>query len=186
MQLTRVGRAVLAVALGGEFSEASLDGAVETVTEVTLKITPAMCVFTEDGCGVTPTEPESLAMSYGQAGPFVLGMRLSAVRKQATDLDDSGRCASFTWEPDSLPHLTGVVDPDRGVVSLASADEGFLTAEGVGVGATYDEVREAYPDATGDRVALVADLGGASYRFELSDDRVSRLALVAADQSCVG
>ncbi|GAA2119245.1 hypothetical protein [Nocardioides bigeumensis] len=187
VQFTRVGRAVLAVALRGEFSEASLDGAGDTVTEVTLKITPAMCVFTEDGCGGGPSEPEYLAMSHGQAGPFVMGMQLRAVRKQATTLDDSGRCVSFTWEPESLPHLTGVVDPDRGVVSLASSDQRFITAEGVEVGATYAEVRDAYPDATGDRVSLVADLGeGAYYRFDLKGGRVATLELALWDQSCVG
>ena len=51
VQFTRVGRAVLGISLQGEFSEASLDGAAEPVTELTLQIAASMCRFTEDGCG---------------------------------------------------------------------------------------------------------------------------------------
>ena len=50
MQFTRIGRAVLAVSVGGEYGEASLEGSDEQVTEVTLAIAPAMCDYTEAGC----------------------------------------------------------------------------------------------------------------------------------------
>ena len=51
-QLTRVGRAILAVSTGGEYSGGdSASFAAERLTEITDRMTPAMCAFTEAGCG---------------------------------------------------------------------------------------------------------------------------------------
>jgi hypothetical protein len=191
VQFTRVGRAIFAVALQGEYSEQSLGGSQEQVTEMTLKVTPAMCVFTEAGCGDS-SDPEDLVVSAAGAGPFALGMS-SADAKLAgarffDEADQTGRCSSFTWEPDNIAHLLGIVDPDEGIVSLSSTDDRFYTPEGVGIGSTFDEVRTAYPDATGDRGALVVDLPGdeAHYLFDLAQQRVARLTLAAwSDEACV-
>jgi hypothetical protein len=49
-QLTRVGSAVLVLYAAGESSESSLQPVADELTEVTLSLTPEMCLFTEDGC----------------------------------------------------------------------------------------------------------------------------------------
>jgi hypothetical protein len=53
VQVVRVGRAVLAVARGGEFAPETLPAGVAEVTDRTAAIAPAMCAFTETGCGVS-------------------------------------------------------------------------------------------------------------------------------------
>ena len=47
---TRVGRSILAVAEGGEFSRETVWGALPTLLDRTNGITPSMCLFTEAGC----------------------------------------------------------------------------------------------------------------------------------------
>lgn len=49
-QLTRVGSAILAVGVGGEYSSDSTDYAVTNLSAVTGQLTPEMCVFTAAGC----------------------------------------------------------------------------------------------------------------------------------------
>ena len=49
-QVTRVGAARLMVQTYGEGSLASLDEQADGVTETTVRIVPAMCVFTKTGC----------------------------------------------------------------------------------------------------------------------------------------
>lgn len=47
---TRVGRSVLAVAVGGEFSRESVWDALPTLVDRTSRIAPGMCLFTNAGC----------------------------------------------------------------------------------------------------------------------------------------
>ena len=50
-QVTRVGRAVLALVVGAEWSEGTAPGGAAELTAVTRRIAPEMCLFTEAGCG---------------------------------------------------------------------------------------------------------------------------------------
>ncbi len=49
-QFTRVGRAVLAISIGGETSTASAVQSVPDLTALTRRLTPSMCLFTQAGC----------------------------------------------------------------------------------------------------------------------------------------
>ena len=49
-QLTRVGRAILAVNVGGEVSLQSVTHHVDRLTDITTTVAPEMCTFTEAGC----------------------------------------------------------------------------------------------------------------------------------------
>jgi len=86
------------------------------------------------------------------------------------------------------PGVVGLVERGRGVIDIALAAPSS-TPEGIGLGATLDQVLLAYPRAEGDREALGAPVPGHPdrvYRIEVGPDGVTGLHLMLRDQHCAG
>jgi hypothetical protein len=124
-------------------------------------------------------------------GPVHLGMSALDVESSGAVLEDAhGQgCTTFTAEPDGATRVRGFLTENQGVSVLLLDEEGVATPAGVGIGATEDVVREAYPDAEDVPMGLVAPVPGFSdrqYTFAFDDGRLVELALRLARQSCVG
>lgn len=125
-------------------------------------------------------------------GDVVLGMsREALLALPHARLTSSGRCATFRVRANDAgiePGVSGILERGLGVTSMALAAPS-TTPRGIGEGATYAEVRAAYPRAEGDHQVLTAPVPGHPdryYRFELGPAGVRPLLLVARDQHCAG
>jgi hypothetical protein len=98
------------------------------------------------------------------------------------------RCVPFNWRPDSHTTISGLVELGIGIVRLSAAGES-RTADGVGIGSTYDDLEGTYPDGEGDGIGFRADMPHTDryYRFEANRDGVvSSVMLAFHGTSCAG
>jgi len=139
--------------------------------------------------GSAPTS-EGPAFGPRGLGPVHLGMSAADVESSGAVLEDSHGvgCTTFTAAPEGDPVL-GFLTENQGVSVLLVDAEGILTPAGVGIGATEERVREAYPDAEDVPMGLFAPVPGFTdrqYTFAFEDGRLVEMALRLDRQSCVG
>lgn len=144
--MLRVGNALLVGDLSNEggADDASVARQLGERDPVINDVAAAMCVFAEGDC----TQDGPLLGPRG-LGPVHLGMSAAQAEVNGAVLEDShGQgCTTFglvdeAGDPSALGFLTG----ERGVSALLVDRRGVTTPEGVGVGATEQRVRTAYPD----------------------------------------
>lgn len=124
-------------------------------------------------------------------GPVHLGMSATDVEASGAVLEDShGQgCTTFTAEPDGATQVFGFLNENQGVAVLLVDEEGLATPAGIGIGATEEQVRAAYPDAEDVPMGLITPVPGfpdRAYTFAFDDGRLVEMALRRDRQPCVG
>ncbi|MEV0970638.1 hypothetical protein [Microtetraspora glauca] len=161
---------------------------------------PALVVALAAGVlwgGVAPAAvAASTAYATGTLGPYGYGgVKLGMSAKQARATKKIVSKAS--WSPctgwDLKAHPTGrdevglYISKRRGV-AMIFAPKGVMTPQGIGIGSTEAELKDAYPklkqSASGYPVVTVPGNRKASYRFLLSRGRIYEMALALNNQDC--
>ena len=188
LHVVRVGNALLVGNLSNEggADDASVARQLGERDPVISDVAAAMCVFAEGGC----TQDDALGPRG--LGPVHLGMSAAQAEANGAVLEDShGQgCTTFglvddAGDPSALGFLTGA----RGVSVLLVDRRGVATPEGVGIGATEQRVRTAYPDAEEVPMGLLVPVPGFAdreYTFAFEDGRLVEMALRLTRQACVG
>lgn len=189
LYVVRVGNALLVTNLGNEggATDASVARQLGEREPVVADIAAAMCTFAQNGCAQDgpPLGPRGL-------GPVLLGMSAAQAESNGAVLEDShGQgCTTFgLTDRAGDPSAIGFLTADQGVSVLLVNRRGVLTPAGIGVGASEERVREAYPDAEDVPMGLIAPVPGFSdrqYTFAFEDGRLVEMALRLMGQRCVG
>jgi len=132
-------------------------------------------------------------------GPSGLGaLRLGMTRAQAegTGLIEGYEVADYLAHC-GISQVKGTdaevfIDPDRGVSSITLYGA-VRTPEGIRLGSSLEAVREAYPEwdfavgdsDSGDGGVRAPGNSRARYGIDITDGKVSHLALVSAGQRCI-
>lgn len=113
--VTRVGNAVLAVSWYAEYSSESLAQGVDRQQELVGLITPAMCVFSDTGCGTGATTalPDDLPLGTG-----------------LYDMSGDGGDLVTAYHPDRTPHWLSLELCGRALWPVAHTDELLAYATG--------------------------------------------------------
>jgi hypothetical protein len=186
VQVTRVGRAVLAVTQSSEYSLETMADSVPLLTRDDRPLVAAMgCLSGDEGCGATGAP---LTFTPDGVAPFRIGMSVEEVRAAAPDAVLRVRpasCTDLTWTGPGGAKVSGALDPRAGLVSVSS--EAGSTAEGVSVGDTLEQLHAAYPDlAHADNGLWFSDQGATSYVFEVAapSGLVDDIMVTGDDQHC--
>lgn len=189
LHVVRVGNALLVANLSNEggADDASVARQLGERDPVIGDVATAMCVFAEGGCAQDgpPLGPQGL-------GPVVLGMSAAQAEVNGAVLEDSHGegCTTFgLFYEDGAASAVGFLNGDQGVSVLLVGRRGVATPEGVGVGATEQRVRAAYPDVEEVPMGLVVPVPGFAdreYTFAFEDGRLVEMALRLTGQACVG
>ncbi|WP_084516562.1 hypothetical protein [Microtetraspora niveoalba] len=138
----------------------------------------------------------STAYATGTLGPFGFGgVKLGMSTKQARATRKI--VSKPSWSPctgwDLKAHPTGrdnvglYISKRRGV-AMIFAPKGVTTPQGIRIGSTETELKEAYPrlrrSASGGPVVAVPGNPKASYYFLLRRGRISEMVLALNDQDC--
>lgn len=145
---------------------------------------------TEETASAATTEPApdpaAFAVEKGRAGNIRIGMPIDQVRQKVdtkmevkdTTLNLEGQqSTAYLLRPEG--HEKGLLieqlcEPDCKVWRISVQSQDYKTAKGIGVGSTYDEVKQAYPIsnislAEGNLVAVSEEAG---MSFELEDTQL--------------
>ena len=137
-----------------------------------------MCLLTEEGC-TWRSDPDVLRPDGW--GPFRLGMSREEVEATGVaGFSDAGDCTAVDLGPGQ-----GWLTETDGLVSI-QVPEGVTTPDGVGAGASRDEVLESYPMAEGKDVMLVRASPTADYKIKTERDQVTQLTLTNVGDECSG
>ncbi|MFB9907919.1 hypothetical protein [Allokutzneria oryzae] len=122
-------------------------------------------------------------------GPLKVGMSLSdaiATGKVGDPVGGHDLCRGYKWAYSSGPVL--IISKKYGVYSIPGTAPGARTPEGIGVGATPEQVKLAYPNAregkqNGTDILTVTTPGNPAnrYLFGVRDGKVSGFALQAVN-----
>lgn len=120
----------------------------------------------------TPTSPDQFIVSPGAVGPVVVGMSKSEGMATgyfvAGTPPVAGECPALplVWKDDYAEDFDVQTLGNGEIVSIGVRGRSIQTAEGVGVGSTYDEVHAAYPQ----EVLVEAGYGQSGLRVFDSQD----------------
>ena len=130
----------------------------------------------------TATDPAAFVLEKGRAGSISIGMPIEQVRQQVTDGTEVKDTLLMQEGQQSTAYLLHTGDRDKGLlieqqcepdcqvwrISVLSPD--YKTAEGIGVGSSYGEVKAAYPITTvaveEDNFVAVSDSAGMSFMLD--------------------
>ncbi|MCR6486301.1 hypothetical protein M8542_26085 [Amycolatopsis sp. OK19-0408] len=121
-------------------------------------------------------------------GKLKLGMSEADLTAQAVTLTNAqtvANCTTYEAQAGGLPASASVVISKAAGLIVINPDVAPQTAEGIGAGATKDQVLEAYPAAKeepGGVVAPVSDV--AAYHFRLDGTSVVGTSLASVNQDC--
>ncbi len=138
----------------------------------------------------SPDEVAAEAFGPTGVGKVQLGMSMKDLETSGVLRSELEECVSFDTT-NLAGRNNGYASTDKGVVMILG-DRSSRTPEGIGFGATRDEVEAAYGPLQPNQYDVEALAGvpghsGTSYSFGFDDrGRVSEMLLLRDDQDCVG
>ncbi|HEY3014738.1 MAG TPA: hypothetical protein VGJ41_06480 [Nocardioides sp.] len=197
----RLGRSVLVDTTSTEGTKDGLDQQLAEMTDETAPVVAAMCLFTKAGCGTDSAAPSDDASAAGSVlGPDGYGdLRLGMTAAEVEDTglatlqpfaDPGANCRTMSihgWGDTVHPNFSGTV---HGLVSrnqglaIIIAQPDMHTTEGIGVGSTVQEIRDAYGELTGSDAYSTQPVDGIRYFFLTDGSNVTAFQLELADQDC--
>ncbi|MDS0132933.1 MULTISPECIES: hypothetical protein [unclassified Amycolatopsis] len=133
------------------------------------------------------TGPLLAADGFGQ---LKLGMSEADVTALAVTLSDpqaGASCTVYKAQGSGVPVAASVVISKAAGLVVVTPDVAAHTAEGIGAGATKDQILAAYPAAKEESGDVVAPAGtAAEYRFRLGETGVVQTSLSSRAQDCAG
>lgn len=140
----------------------------------------------------SPTPTDGPTLGPQGVGPVALGDSGEEAERTGgvTFEDGHGQsCTSLGVLDGDAVLATGFLTENQGVSVLLVDTEGIVTPEGVGIGATEEQVRAAYPEAEDVATGLLAPVpgfGDRRYTFAFEDGRLAEMSLRLEQQTCVG
>jgi len=123
-------------------------------------------------------------------GKLKLGMSEAEVTAQAVALsapETGASCTVYKAQGSGLPASASVVISKAVGLVVVTPDVVAHTAEGIGAGATKDQVLAAYPTAKAETGGVVAPASAAAeYHFKLGETGVVQTSLMSVNQDCAG
>lgn len=146
-----------------------------------------------------PATHQPATLPAGSSGPLLaadgfgklkLGMSEAQVTAQAVALsapEAGASCTVYQAQGSGLPASASVVISKVAGLVVVTPDVVAHTAEGIGAGATKDQVLAAYPAAKAEAGGVFAPASAAAeYHFKLGETGVVQTSLVSVDQDCAG
>jgi hypothetical protein len=123
-------------------------------------------------------------------GRLKLGMSETEVTAQAVALSDpqaGASCTVYKAQGSGLPAPASVVISKAVGLVVVTPDVVAHTAEGIGAGATKDQVLAVYPTAKAETGGVVAPASAAAdYHFKIGETGVVQTSLMSVNQDCAG
>ncbi|KDN16779.1 hypothetical protein [Amycolatopsis rifamycinica] len=122
-------------------------------------------------------------------GKLKLGMSEADIAQTVTlsDAQAGAGCTVYKAQGSALPVPANIVVSKASGLVAVTPDVVAHTAEGIGAGATKDQILAAYPAAKEESGSVVAPAGAAAeYRFRLDETGVVQTSLASVTQDCAG
>ncbi|SFW51763.1 hypothetical protein [Amycolatopsis australiensis] len=142
-----------------------------------------------------PSSKPPTVLSGPQLGPdgfgaLKLGMTETQIAAQGVTLSDpqaSASCTVYKAQGGGVPSSATVVVSKAAGLTVVTPEQAAHTAEGIGAGATKEQVLAAYPAAKDETGGVVAPVtSAAAYHFRLDGSGVVQISLASVNQDCAG
>ncbi|MEU5265120.1 hypothetical protein [Amycolatopsis sp. NPDC021455] len=137
-----------------------------------------------------PAVPSGPLLAADGFGKLKLGMSAAEVTAQAVALSDpqgGESCTVYKAQGSGLPATATIAISKAAGLVAVTPDVVAHTSEGIGAGATKDQVLAAYPAAKFDAGGVVAPASAAAeYHFKLGETGVVLTSLMSVNQDCAG
>ena len=137
-----------------------------------------------------PAMPSGPLLAADGFGKLKLGMSEAEVTAQAVALSDpqaGASCTVYKAQGSGVPASASVVISKAVGLVVVTPDVVAHPAEGIGGGATKDQVFAVYPKAKAETGGVVAPASAAAdYHFKLGETGVVQTSLMSVNQDCAG